>query len=297
MSHNNRQNRRREPKLSQIDRQGWKSLFLVLARIVLICALAIGIPYGIYLYYLHLVEKDYFVPTSILVHGNLRVDDDAIREASGLLNEDANLFELDVHTIEASIETLPWVKNAKVRIDLPNQVDIAIEEHQPLGIVNAGQLYVVDKDGLEIKPWTSDDDLMDPIVSLDVPLATHPKTVIRAFELGDLLTRMGFPDKIQEIHYDDATGFSIFTDTTEIRLGYDRFDERIARLLIVHDILEKRDVVAEYVLLDADTTLDRIVVKPAPRAVVEKTSDTSAPLEIQQPATDSPSNAGNGDTT
>ena len=177
------------------------------------------------------------------------------------------------------METIPWVRHAKIRIDLPDEVDIAIEEYEPLGIVNDGQLYVVDGEGQAIKPWASGDDLLSPIVSLDVPLAERPGAVVQAFRLGELVVRLGYPHKVQEIHYDDATGYTLYTETTEIRLGYDRFEERVDRLLTVDGILKERDVIAEYILLDADTSLDRIVVKPAPRpaAVLPQDPEDTSP--------------------
>ena len=267
MSKNIRQNRRCEPKVSQIDRQGWKSLLLVLLKIILTCILAIGIPYGIYVYYQHEVNEGRFQPSQITIHGNVRADDASILDASGLSNEDTNLFEADIHVLETSIETLAWVKKAKITIDLPDKVDIEITEHEPLGIVNDGQLYIVDETGTAIKYWTTEDTIITPIVSLDKVLDVRSHAVVKAFQLADEVVRLGFPHKIQEIHYDDATGYTLYTDTTEIRVGYDRFDERIQRLLAVNDILETKKITADYILIDGDNSLDQIVVKPKPKVV------------------------------
>lgn len=261
MSQNTRQNRKREPR-PKLDKQGVINLLLFLLKIVVTCALAIGIPYGIYMYYQHLVEQGHFIPNKISIHGNVRLSDKTILDASGLQMEGVNLFETDVRTIEASIETLPWVEKATVKIDLPDAVDIAIVEHQPLGIVNDGQLYVVNLSGHVIKTWAPEDMLMAPIVSTDKAIDTQAAEIVRAFELANTVTKSGFPHKIQEVHYDNATGYTLFTDTSEIRLGYDRFDARIARLLVVDDELTRRHVTASYILLDGDSTLDRIVVKP-----------------------------------
>ncbi len=278
MFKNVRQNRRREPQISHIDRQGWKSLGLAAAKIVLTCVLALGIPYAAWMVYRHLVETDYFVPRSIVVQGNVRVTDDLILDASGLQIDGANLFETDVHTVESSIETLPWVKKAQVRIHLPDEVTITVTEHEPLGIVQDSQLNIVDKDGLYIKTWGIGDDVMAPIVSISKPLQESAHAVVRAFELADDVTRRGYPHQIQEIHYDDATGYTLYTDTTEIRFGYDRFEERIDRLMIVDDILDSKHIVASYILVDADAALDRIVVKPKARAHQDAPATAEIPV-------------------
>ena len=246
----------------------------MIIEVVLTCVVAAGIPYGAYKYYQHLVEKGYFLPQHVTIHGNVRVDDQSILDASGLQLENANLFETDVHLVEASIETLSWVKSAKVKVDLPDSVDIEIQEHQPLGIVNDGQLNIVDVKGEYIKIWSTSDPIMAPIVSLDEPLSGQTAQIVQAFKLAENVAKYGYPDKIQEIHYDDATGYTLFTRTSEIRLGYDRFDERIERLLTVNQILDNKRIVASYILLDADNSLDRIVVKPQTRLVVARTEES-----------------------
>ena len=261
MSKNYRANRRREPDIRQIDKQGWKSLVQVIMTIVLTCIVAIGIPYGIYMYYRHLASTDYFLPRHISIQGNVRVDDAAILDASGLQADGANLFAMDVHTIQGSIKMLPWVKSAKVEIELPDKVSIEIQEHVPLGIVNDGQMHVVDTEGAYIKHWQTEDAVMVPIVSLDKPLSVRTHVVVQAFDLAERITRRGYPHKIDEIHYDDATGYTVFTAQSEIRMGYDRFDERIDRLMTVDQHLSKRHVEAEYILLDGEV-LDRVIVKP-----------------------------------
>lgn len=282
MSKKVRQNRRREPQISQMDSQGWKSLVRVIIEVVLTCAVAAGIPYGAYKYYQHLVEDGYFLPRHVTIHGNVRVDDQSILDASGLQLENANLFETNVHLVEASIETLSWVKSAKVKVDLPDSVDIEIQEHQPLGIVNDGQLNIVDVNGEYIKTWSTSDPIMAPIVSLDEPLSDQTAQIVQAFELAENVVKYGYPDKIQEIHYDDATGYTLFTRTSEIRLGYDRFDERIERLLIVNQILENKKIIASYILLDADNSLDRIVVKPQTKLVVARTEDSAKETDKEE---------------
>ena len=279
MFKNSRQNRRREPQISEIDSQGWKSLGLAVAKIGLTCVLALGIPYAAWMFYRHLVDTDYFLPRTITVQGNVRVTDEAILDASGLQIDGANLFETDVRTVESSIETLQWVKRAQVKIHLPDEVTITVVEHEPLGIVQSEQLSIVDKEGHFIKTWAVGDDVMAPVVSIVKPLEDSASAVVRAFEIADDVARRGFPHQIDEIHYDDATGYTLYTDATEIRIGYDRFDERIDRLMIVEDVLRAKNVVASYILVDGDNSLDRIVVKPQARVEIKGASE--APAETQ----------------
>ena len=287
MSKNVRPKRRREPKL-EMDTQGWKSLGIALLKIAIVCALAIGIPYGAYALYCSYAESGAFVPKNITVQGNLRQSDDAILDALGFALDDANLAEMDVRAVESAIETLPWVQKANVKVKLPDTVRIQITEYEPLGIVNDGSLSLIDTNGEFIKYWRDDDELTAPIVTLDTPLAERTHEAIRAFEIAALAHKLGYDKKIHEIQYDKGVGYTLYTETTEIRLGYDRFKERLSRLLQVESVLESRHVVAQYILLDADDDLDRIVVKPA-SATVDSTKP--APRTDDNPPAPNPDTA------
>ena len=287
MSKNVRPKRRREPKL-EMDTQGWKSLGIALLKIAIVCALAIGIPYGAYALYCSYAESGAFVPKNITVQGNLRQSDDAILDALGFALDDANLAEMDVRAVESAIETLPWVQKANVKVKLPDTVRIQITEYEPLGIVNDGSLSLIDTNGEFIKYWRDDDELTAPIVTLDNPLAERTHEAIRAFEIAALAHKLGYDKKIHEIQYDKGVGYTLYTETTEIRLGYDRFKERLSRLLQVESVLESRHVVAQYILLDADDDLDRIVVKPA-SATVDSTKP--APRTDDNPPAPNPDTA------
>ena len=255
-----------------MDSQGWKSLGAVLLKIALACTLAIGIPYGAYALYCSYAESGAFTPKNIAIQGNLRQSDDSITETLGFAIDDANLAEMDVRAVEDAIETLPWVRSVNVKVKLPDTLRIDVTEYEPLGIVNDGSLALIDTNGEFIKFWRDDDELTAPIVSLDKPLAERTSEAVRAFEIASFAHKLGYSKKIHEIQYDKGVGYTLYTDTTEIRIGFDRFEERLSRLLQVESLLESRRVVAQYILLDADDDLKRIAVKPASANVDPKLS-------------------------
>ena len=259
-----------------MDSQGWKSLGAALLKIALACTLAIGIPYGAYALYCSYAESGAFTPKNIAIQGNLRQSDDSIIETLGFAVDDANLAEMDVRAVEDAIETLPWVRSVNVKVKLPDTLRIDVTEYEPLGIVNDGSLTLIDTNGEFIKFWRDEDELTAPIVSLDKPLAERTSEAVRAFEIASLAHKLGYSKKIHEIQYDKGVGYTLYTDTTEIRIGFDRFEERLSRLLQVESLLESRRVVAQYILLDADDDLKRIAVKPASANVDSKPSQPSS---------------------
>ncbi len=254
----------------QVDKTTFKSLFWTLASIVIACLLAFGTIYGLWMLYQSKVDEGVFKPKNILISGNVRASDAEILEAADLDRDDITLPELDVRALRTTIETLPWIKTAHVTIELPDTVKIDVEEHKPLGIVNQKQLFFVDENGQVIKPWASSDDIMPPLVSTDRPITEHPEIVTEAFNIAKKVNELGYPHQIEEVHYEDAVGYVLYTATTEIRLGYDRFDERIERLLDIEDLLESKNVDAEYILIDAEDNINKIIVKPLYR----QTQDT-----------------------
>jgi cell division septal protein FtsQ len=75
---------------------------------------------------------------------------DAVRGAQG-----RNLFMLDSGQLLSSVLRLPGVKDARVRLELPNRVVIEITDQEPQIIWEArGARYLVDAQGEAIKPAT-----------------------------------------------------------------------------------------------------------------------------------------------
>jgi cell division protein FtsQ len=65
-----------------------------------------------------------------------------------------NFFTLDLPRMRAGFEKLPWVRNVNVRRQWPDRLDVALEEHVPLGrwgstaLVNTyGELFAAAYDG------------------------------------------------------------------------------------------------------------------------------------------------------
>lgn len=253
----------------------WRSFGRAIALLAFACALAVGIPYGAYLYYQHLVNQGYFEPHDIQIRGNLRVSDAEILEVSGLLDEGVNLFDLDSDALRERLEGIAWVDSVDLNFTLPDAIEIVVREKEALGIVNDGNLYVVDLAGEPIKLYAVEDALTHPIVS-GRGLLERGDVVKQAFALARAVEGADFAQRVDEVHYDNATGYTLFTAQSEIRMGYDRFDERIERLMQVDEILASQSVVADYILLDADKDLDAVAIsaRPDAAAMARKAAET-----------------------
>lgn len=263
MSKIRRNNRRQVPKVKQWSPGRWKAFGRAVGLLAFACALAVGIPYAGLLYYDYLVEKGHFEPHDIQIRGNLRVSDAEILEVSGLEEPGVNLFELDSDALRERLLSIAWIESVDLYFSLPDAIEIVVQEREPMGIVNDGNLYVVDKQGVAIKLFAGADTLTHPIVS-GAGVLERADVVKEAFGLAQMVQDAGFGERIDEVHYEDATGYTLFTAHSEIRMGFDRFEERITRLLEVDDILLEQAVVADYILLDSDKDLDSVVISARP---------------------------------
>ena len=243
-----------------------------LGLVVVFAALIIGLPLLAWLGYQQVLSSGYFAPQNVVIEGSQRVDEATIRQVVGLDEPGVNLIELDLVEAEKRLESLPWIKAAEITTSLPSELTIQIEEHALLGLVNDGQLFLVDEDGEVIKAWEGEALPKGPIVS-GVSLHADPQLsrerVLQGFEIARLYREMGLErwGEISEVHFDALLGYALFTEKTEVRLGHDRFDERLERLWQVSVLLEERGTSAEYVLLDMEGELDQVAVKPWPKVV------------------------------
>ena len=177
----------------------------------------------------------------------------------------------------------PWVVDASLRRTLPSTVDVVILERAPLGIgrIN-GSLYLVDDRGAVI------DDYGPNYADLDLPiidgLTGHPNAgasgasgspatppgeenanVYRALlarRLLDALRSRNMSGPISQIDVTDSRNAVVLLegDSTLIRLGNERFVERLQSYYELAPALHERVPAIDYVDLRFD---ERVYVRPA----------------------------------
>ena len=81
------------------------------------------------------------------------------------------ILSIDVAEARTAIETLPWVRSAKVERRLPDAVHVMIEERTPYALwQRAGRYTLVDQDGKAIVDVPEADPALPLIVGPDAPL-------------------------------------------------------------------------------------------------------------------------------
>ena len=113
-----------------------------------------------------------FAVKQISVAGNQRVSSDEIISFADL-DEDHNLFKLNIHTLEKKISSHPWIASANVKRRLPSGLEITVTEHTALAIVKIENIadIIINTQGQPFKeynPQTDDVEELPVITGLDL---------------------------------------------------------------------------------------------------------------------------------
>lgn len=202
----------------------------------------------------------------ITIRGNQRLSNG---EVLGLLHglRGRSILSVDLEDWRRTVLNSPWVSDAAFRKTLPSTVDVTIQERVPLGIgrIN-GILYLVDDRGTVIDEYgPSYADLDLPIIdglssapdsTSDVSRAALARRLLDALRVGNMA------GQISQIDVSDARNAVVLLegDPTLIRLGNERFVERLQSYFEIAPALRERVPAIDYVDLRFD---ERVYVRPS----------------------------------
>lgn len=200
----------------------------------------------------------------IEVKGNVRTSYEAIVETLGL-SQGRSLFSLDVSDMTATAKAMPWVKEAKISRRIPDTIIVEIEEWEPAFLVRLDRLYYMSRDGKVINAPLS--------MGMDYPVVTGVSRYrLEASETDrgrilsalDLVARGAAGDRVDEIHYDNTLGVTVYASGDKpygVFLGFGDLEEKFSRLGRMKRTLKKKGQYAMSADLSYD---DRVVARLAP---------------------------------
>ena len=239
---------------------------------------ALGLPYGIFHAYLHVVSSPSWDVQTIDVQGNAwSKAPDLITHAQ--LMRGVNIFDVDLAHAAGQLESHPWVKTATVERELPDTLHIRITEHEPVALIVDDQgMALVDASGDPFKSLDASDPT-DALVGrfhiisgtdrtrLDAGHPDHEAErahLTEAFSALRTYYSLSLQDEAQlsEIHVDPVVGLSFVLEQggVEVRLGWGRYTERLTRFSKVYESLVEKDIQVDYILIDQDKDLSRVAV-------------------------------------
>ncbi|MGH7312189.1 MAG: cell division protein FtsQ/DivIB [Candidatus Rokuibacteriota bacterium] len=184
------------------------------------------------------LTTDHFGVRVVEVRGTSRVSPDRVLAAAEIA-AGTNFWRLDGAAVTARIEALPEIRRAELIRELPNRVVILVEERRPFTLVHGTRLHWIDEEGRVLGEEREAVASPAPVISglTEEELAamrTQPSAKARAaIALIRALLRSGSPlaGQISEIDMSRRDGPVLYTvGGIEVRLGYEEWEQRLARL-------------------------------------------------------------------
>ena len=217
--------------------------------------------------YAHLLENPSFRVRQIEVTGCQKISRESLLSLASIEGM-PNLFTLRLKEIARRLEAHPWIEGVRVEKAFPNKVLIEVEERKPMAILQLEDLYYVDAKGVVFSRVGEDDGYNYPFLTglnrqaMEQESDESKRLILSALELlWSVEKEKRFPlGDISEIHVDKVSGIQCFSkaEGIEVRMGWDRFAEKLQRLSLVWDDLQKKKISA--VRIDC-SDLNRMVVK------------------------------------
>ncbi len=183
---------------------------------------------------------------------------------------DTNLLSLDLKEIRKRILTEPYVKDAEVRRNLySGQLTIRLRLREAVALINCNGIHGIDADGVLLEE-------MRKMASCDLPLINGVRTrkvksgerivsgdLDRAFRILEHVSSSDLESVVMlsEINVGDSRNAVLYVgkNGTQLRLGRDRFQERIDKAVAILTDFQSKGKEAEYIDFRFEK---RIIVKP-----------------------------------
>lgn len=148
-----------------------------------------------------------------------------------------NIFLVNIGKIQQQIQHLPYVQNAWVQKELPNSLQVDIQEYSPAAIIHyKGTNYIVNEKGLVLSKFDSGAEINLPLVNSDVTMNQVPVKEIK--QIADFLNQKGPGWSVQSYHYlgDDQIILN-FSNWQIITLTSNNFADNFFRIEQVYQTL------------------------------------------------------------
>jgi cell division protein FtsQ len=246
-------------------RRWWPSWWTV-ARVA---AVGLVVAFGMYRAVDLVLSAEALTVTRITVRGNERLSrGEVLALLEGLRGQ--SMVTADLERWRRKLLTSPWVADAALRRELPGTLAVLVSERQPMAIGRIRDvLYLIDHDGAiidEFGPNYAEFDLpiIDGLASKrpGTTLVDQSRASLAARLIGDLRRRPDLAARVSQIDVSDVRDAVIVLkdDTALVRVGEERFIERIQSYVDLTPALRERIPEIDYVDLRFD---ERVYVKPS----------------------------------
>jgi len=218
-----------------------------------------------------LTQCDYFRGSRIAVEGTVRLDAGEVLAQSGI-HPGVNILSVNLHLARRKLLAHPWVADARVSRELPDGIQIRIQEQQPLAILDAGRKFLLNDVGEIFKAWEPRDPTDLPVITglalSDVSVGGAPRSlpfaaVMEILQIQRDAEAPQLGSLIRQIRVDREMGLTLVGNdrVQSVCLGYSDYRAKYRRL---ERVLNQLPVAADFGEIDMIDlkNLDRVVIRP-----------------------------------
>jgi cell division protein FtsQ len=220
-------------------RDGRPRILRRVARWVVRLGLAGGLAYGALVGvregYEYATTSPRFEVRGLLFQPTKHIDDEHLRSLMAI-EAGTNILAVDLDAVAGRIASDPWVARATVTRVLPDTLQVALEEHEPVAVLHTGSFYLLNEEGMPFKPLESGERGELPIVT-GIPqsqLFIAPDEAKAAVDRA-LATLTAYSAKrrprLSEINVDGSGSVTLYTAElgSQLRLGRGDVADALAR--------------------------------------------------------------------
>jgi cell division protein FtsQ len=169
----------------------------------------------------------------------------------------ASLLAIRPGQVERALMAHPWIAKAEVSRKWPNSLHLAIQERDPVALVQFGEeLLYMDRQGMIFKPLSPGDPHNFPVITgltpeqFRHPAGNLPEVVAQTFQLMDILKTTTPPlnlENISEIHIDLERGFSLYANGVGVALdlGFQDYPEKLQKFAQLWPVLVQKGLLTK----------------------------------------------------
>ncbi|MES2605968.1 MAG: cell division protein FtsQ/DivIB [Pseudomonadota bacterium] len=148
-----------------------------------------------------------------------------------------SLIAVDLVTIKQKLEALPWIREAEIRRQWPDAINIYVEEE--IAIARWGAKQLLNQQGHVFEPESIEEQLLLPLLA--GPENSEQKVMRQYQEFNQLLYPLGV--RIRDLTLNDSGSYELtLINGVRVKLGREDVLERLRRLVVFLESDHGRDL-------------------------------------------------------
>lgn len=264
--------RKNRKKDDPVTRKAIRARFIVLMFKITFCIFSIPAMSAVFIFgHDLLTQSEYFRSEHIIFEGLGKLSQKEVKQQAGI-EDQMNILGFNLFVARKKLLAHPWIEDAQVSRELPNTVFIRITEQVPMAVIDLGEKFMVNKDGLIFKRLEPDDPQNLPVITglsySDLRTDNDDgsvwfSSVMEVLQLGNIPDSVIPNQLILKIDVDRQIGLLLHTSyqNSIIKLGFNNYSEKYAKLEKVILNINNQYSFDGYSCIDLINP-DRIVVYP-----------------------------------